>query len=169
MVRRSFTAITDSYSIAKSRARANLLSPRLACIDGDCFFATFKSEVAKSAPALRRMEILSLFVSPRVVGTGKLSDIAGGGNIRELVVWPRRVFFRFCATTGDHWNGDVVSVIGDRVRHEDSTQNAKPTPVLECHWKHSYLHISHWHISVWTAQATGREQIFLGGRHRNDS
>ena len=67
---------------------------------------------------------MSLFVSPLVVGTGKLSDIADGGIIRELVMWPRSIFCCFFTTTGDHWNGDTVSVITDKVRQDDFTQNA---------------------------------------------
>lgn len=124
MFLRSFTAITDSNSITKLRARASLRSPCLACPDGNGFIATFKSEVTKTAPALWWVETLPLFVSPRVVGAGKLPDIAGRGITRELVVWPRSMFFCFCSTTGDHWNGDAVSVITDRIRQHDFTQNA---------------------------------------------
>ena len=58
----------------------------------------------------------------------------------------------------------VVLMVYAIVKQNDSTQNAQPTPVLECHWKHSYLHITH--IGVWTTQAIVQGQIFLGERHR---
>ena len=55
-----------------------------------------------------------------VVGTGELSSTTCGGIPCDSLVQPISMF---CAT-GDHWDGEAVSVKSDRVRHDNSTQSA---------------------------------------------
>jgi hypothetical protein len=83
-----------------------LSSPRFSCDDGSCDTA-FTSVVVLAAHAFGGIRISPLFVSLRMVGTGKLVGT-------------------------DHWDGNAVSV-SDRVRQDNSTQNALPTAVLQCH------------------------------------
>jgi hypothetical protein len=133
LVLRSFSAITGWNLSVNSWARSSLSCPHVSCDEGSCFGIAFRSVVILISPALGGIEPFLFFVPPRMVCTSDLPGTVGGVIPRESPVWPRSMF---CATRGDHWDGtrDVVSVICDRVRKGNSTQNASPTtPVLECH------------------------------------
>ena len=103
---------------------------RFFCDDGSGLALAFRSMVIlvviSTSPALGRImggiDFFRSFVPHRMVGTSDLSlpDTAGGEVPRESLVWPRSTF---CATRAGHWDGDVVSVISDRVRQDNSTQN----------------------------------------------
>lgn len=55
-----------------------------------------------------------------MAGTSKLSGIVGGVP-RDSLVWSRSMF---CEARVDNWEGGAVSVMSDRVRQDNSTQNA---------------------------------------------
>ena len=123
IVLRSVSASTDSNSSVNPRARSSLSSPRLSCDEGSCFTTEFRYKVARPVPVLcgieGRIECFRFFVPPRVVGTDDLPGTAGEEAPCESLVWPRSMF---CATRGDHWDGNAVSIICDRVRQENPTQ-----------------------------------------------
>lgn len=125
IVLRSFSAITDWNSFVNWPARSSLSSPCFSCDDGSCFTTAFGNKVARSFPALGwikgRIECFRFIVPTRVVGTDDPPGTVGEGVPRESPVWPRSMFR---ATRGNHSNGSAVSVICDRVRQDNSTQNA---------------------------------------------
>lgn len=59
-----------------------------------------------------------------VLSADKLPGTAGGGISRDSIVWLGRQRSMFGADGGDRWNEDAVSVMSDRVRQNNSTQNA---------------------------------------------
>jgi hypothetical protein len=103
-----------------------------------CWTLSAKSLSVKGAlsPLSAGRKLSRLFVPPRVVGTGKLTGREPVEASLDSLAWPK---FMFCAELGDRWDGGLaVSVISDGVRH-NPMHNTLLTPVLGCHWQHSYL------------------------------
>lgn len=85
-----------------------------------------RGALPKSCSVLSVLSLLSVsrrtlefFVSLPMVGTGKHPGTAGGVVSRGSRLWLRLVF---CAARGDHWDVVSVSVTGDRVWEDNSTQ-----------------------------------------------